>query len=85
MLRFHSPTPGKEIIDGYGLGAGRKFVDGVELWGHTGSIPGYAFVAYHSPQHQFTVVVMMNYDPDPRYEEYPGEISLRLLAAATRL
>jgi len=69
MLQFYSPCPGEEMTAGYGLGTSQYFIDGIEAWGHTGSIPGYRTLALYFPDSGSTVVMMINWDTDTALNE----------------
>ncbi|WP_348612452.1 serine hydrolase domain-containing protein [Halobaculum rarum] len=45
---------------GYGLGLRRVDIDGEELIGHTGTIPGYSAVALHHDDPPYTMAVLSN-------------------------
>ena len=45
---------------GCGLGLRRLVIDGHELWGHTGIIPGYSAISMYSPQQRHVITLMMN-------------------------
>lgn len=62
MLRFVDVdlAPYSDIMTGYGLGVMRFRTDGVELWGHTGDVPGFAAIVMHRPDKTLTVAILMN-------------------------
>lgn len=68
MLDFYvrEPTPDYPF-HGYGLGTLRWYWEGLELWGHGGSIPGYNSVALYSPDYNTTITVMTNFDNEAIY------------------
>lgn len=45
---------------GYGLGLRRLRIEGEELVGHSGTIPGYSGIALHNPRHNLTVAILSN-------------------------
>lgn len=45
---------------GYGLGVSHWEIDDVELWGHSGFIPGFSSITMYSPQHQYVISVLTN-------------------------
>ena len=48
MTRFvDARDPDIPAQTGYGLGLRRLVVDGNELWGHTGTIPGFGAAAFY--------------------------------------
>jgi D-alanyl-D-alanine carboxypeptidase len=47
-------------LTGYGLGIKRFIVGGDELFGHTGTIPGYSGIAVHNMKKGYTVCILGN-------------------------
>ncbi|WP_423999139.1 serine hydrolase domain-containing protein [Haloarcula salina] len=45
---------------GYGLGVRNLVIDGQELVGHTGTIPGYSAIAMHHDDPEYTIAVLSN-------------------------
>lgn len=45
---------------GYGLGLRRLVVDGQEVLGHTGTIPGYSAIIMHNTREGYTIAVLSN-------------------------
>lgn len=45
---------------GYGLGVRNLVIDGQELLGHTGTIPGYSAIAMHHDDPGYTIAVLSN-------------------------
>lgn len=45
---------------GYGFGLRRLVIDGQELWGHTGTFPGYSNVSMYSKEHDYAITVLSN-------------------------
>ena len=61
MTRFVDVTdPDVPDQTGYGLGLRRLVIDGHELWGHTGTIPGFGAVAVYWPKADATLAVISN-------------------------
>jgi D-alanyl-D-alanine carboxypeptidase len=62
LLSFVDVTlkPYSELMTGYGLGVMRFQAGGVEIWGHTGDVPGFAAILLHRPDKGLTAVVLMN-------------------------
>ncbi len=60
MLSFHSPTPGEDWMNGYGLGIARNVIEGIEWWGHAGWIFGYKSGVIYIPRFKLCVAVMAN-------------------------
>ncbi len=62
LLGFVDVTlkPYAELMTGYGLGVMRFEAGGVEIWGHTGDVPGFASILLHRPDQGLTAVVLMN-------------------------
>lgn len=63
MLTFHSPCPGEELVDGYGLGAVRfspALFNGLKVWGHGGNALGYAAACLYLPDYDVSIAVMDN-------------------------
>lgn len=44
----------------YGLGLGHLRIDGENLYGHTGTIPGYSAIAMHHDDPGYTIAVLGN-------------------------
>jgi D-alanyl-D-alanine carboxypeptidase len=53
---------GTAMWSGYGLGLGRQRVDGHEVWGHGGDIPGFHAELWHLPDRDLTLAVAWNDD-----------------------
>jgi D-alanyl-D-alanine carboxypeptidase len=51
---------GSALWQGYGLGLARQTVDGREVWGHVGHIPGFHTVLWHVPDDDLTWAVAWN-------------------------
>jgi len=65
MLQFVEPSDeDAEPGSGYGLGVERIRVDGVVLYGHSGSAPGYNSMMLYEPATKTAIVVAINEDPD---------------------
>jgi D-alanyl-D-alanine carboxypeptidase len=63
MFDFHSPCPGEEFIDGYGLGVlnfSTEFTRGIRAWGHAGNSLGFGAIAIYLPDYDVTVAMMDN-------------------------
>lgn len=45
---------------GYGLGIRHLRIDGEDVFGHTGTIPGYSAIAMHHENPQYTIAVLSN-------------------------
>ncbi len=60
MLAFHSPCPGEPLLSGYGLGVCQFFIEGTEMWGHAGNIPGYLAIVVYSPDCGAIISVLIN-------------------------
>jgi D-alanyl-D-alanine carboxypeptidase len=60
MLSFHSPTPGEDWMNGYGLGIARNVIQDIEWWGHAGWIFGYKSGVIYLPRFKLCVAVMTN-------------------------
>lgn len=45
---------------GYGLGMRHLRIDGADVFGHTGTIPGYSAIALHHEDPQYTIAVLSN-------------------------
>lgn len=50
------------LWDGYGLGLGHQLVDGREVWGHAGDIPGFHAELWHLPEQDLTMALAWNDD-----------------------
>ena len=59
MTAFNAGTA---MWSGYGLGLGRQRVDGHEVWGHGGDIPGFHAELWHLPDRDTTLAVAWNDD-----------------------
>jgi len=65
MLTFHSPTPGEPRFSGYGLGVGEispALTQGLEMWGHGGSVHGYTAIVGYLPEYGASIAAMVNFD-----------------------
>jgi D-alanyl-D-alanine carboxypeptidase len=59
MTAFNSGTA---MWAAYGLGLGRQYVGGHEVWGHGGDIPGFHAELWHLPDRDLTLAVAWNDD-----------------------
>jgi D-alanyl-D-alanine carboxypeptidase len=53
---------GTALWQGYGLGLARQTVDGREVWGHVGDIPGFHTELWHLPDEDLTMALAWNDD-----------------------
>ena len=55
-------APDEDIPEqtGYGLGLRQLAIDGEDLVGHTGSIPGYSGIVMHQVKKNYTIVILSN-------------------------
>jgi D-alanyl-D-alanine carboxypeptidase len=63
MLNFHSPCPGEDLIEAYGLGIGKfnhSIFNGLNIIGHGGNPIGYAAACFYLPDHGVAMGVMDN-------------------------
>ncbi|MFX0064383.1 MAG: serine hydrolase domain-containing protein [Candidatus Hermodarchaeota archaeon] len=60
MLTFHSPTPGEDWMEGYGLGIGEGNINGLKYWLHTGKIFGYTAGVVYLPNFRLTMSLLGN-------------------------
>jgi len=63
MLTFHSPCPGEELVDGYGLGVTKfslELFNGLQVWGHGGNALGYAAGCFYLPDYDVSLAIMDN-------------------------
>jgi len=63
MLTFHSPIPGRPITAGFGLGVERytpRYFNGLELWGHAGTAPGYFAFIWYLPEYGVSIGLISN-------------------------
>jgi D-alanyl-D-alanine carboxypeptidase len=67
MLSFHSPTPGEDWMNGYGLGIAKNEINGIRWWGHAGWIFGYKCGVIYLPDFNICLAVMSN-DNSPTSE-----------------
>jgi CubicO group peptidase (beta-lactamase class C family) len=58
MTTFHDGA----MWQGYGLGLGHQSVDGREVWGHSGDIPGFHAELWHLPDQDLTMTLAWNDD-----------------------
>lgn len=58
MTTFHDGA----MWQGYGLGLGHQSVDGRQVWGHSGDIPGFHAELWHLPDEDLTMAVDWNDD-----------------------
>jgi D-alanyl-D-alanine carboxypeptidase len=56
------PAPDEDVPmqTGYGLGLRRLVVNGVQLWGHTGTFPGFSNVSFYAPKYGYVITVLSN-------------------------
>jgi D-alanyl-D-alanine carboxypeptidase len=54
----------------YGLGLRHLRIDGEDLYGHTGTIPGYSAVALHHAEPEYTIAVLSNVSSIDQAEIY---------------
>jgi len=64
MLNFHSTGSADPNVPDYGLGVYRGYPANIEFWGHIGWEFGYDIVAAYSPEHQFYIVNLYNFNGD---------------------
>jgi D-alanyl-D-alanine carboxypeptidase len=63
MLNFHTPCPGEDLVNGYGLGVARfapELFNGLEIWGHGGNAIGYAAGCFYLPDYDVSIAIMDN-------------------------
>ena len=63
MLTFHSPTPGEPLVAEYGLGVLKfspEIFNELEVWGHSGSAPGYAAACLFLSDYDVSIGIMVN-------------------------
>jgi D-alanyl-D-alanine carboxypeptidase len=61
MKRFvEAPDKDVPLQTGYGLGIRNMVIDGENLVGHTGTIPGYSGIAMHNEHRRYTIVILSN-------------------------
>ena len=53
---------GRAMWEGYGLGLARQTVDGRDVWGHFGDIPGFHAELWHLPDEDITLAAAWNDD-----------------------
>ncbi|MFH0765879.1 MAG: serine hydrolase domain-containing protein [Calditrichota bacterium] len=83
MFEFVDIPAGWLPFTGYGLGMGRIDLEGRELWGHEGDIPGYNSILLHLPQPPVTLCVLMNGDVNNSAPETGYALMRRLIDALT--
>lgn len=61
-MRTFIDAPDKDVTTQgeYGLGLRHLRIDGEDLYGHTGTIPGYSAVALHHEEPEYTIAVLSN-------------------------
>ncbi|MBN1977725.1 MAG: beta-lactamase family protein [Anaerolineae bacterium] len=57
---IETPDEDMPLQAGYGLGVRNLIVGGENLFGHTGSIPGYSGIVMHNPEKRYTIAVLSN-------------------------
>ncbi len=61
MMNFlevkHKDYPG---LKGYGLGIKHFIIDGEDLYGHTGTVPGYSGIVLHNMKKGYTICILGN-------------------------
>ena len=57
---IEAPDEEVPLQQGYGLGIRNLVIDGENLIGHTGTIPGYSGIAMHNPEIHYTIVILSN-------------------------
>lgn len=55
-----APDQDAPLQTGYGLGIRKLVIEGEDLIGHTGTIPGYSGIAMHNPEKNCTIAVLSN-------------------------
>jgi D-alanyl-D-alanine carboxypeptidase len=55
-----APNAGWPEKVGYGLGPEKLVINGENLIGHTGVVPGYSSIAMHNEEKRYTIVVLSN-------------------------
>lgn len=55
-----APDEDVEEQQGYGLGIRHLRIDGGDVFGHTGTIPGYSGIAMHHEDPEYTITVLSN-------------------------
>jgi CubicO group peptidase (beta-lactamase class C family) len=63
MLNYHSPCPGENLVDGYGLGVvdfNPSLFNGLRVIGHGGNAPGYAAASLYFPNIGVCIGIMDN-------------------------
>lgn len=61
-MRTFVDAPDEDVPEqrGYGLGVRHLRIDGEDLVGHTGTIPGYSGIAMHHEDPRYTIAVLSN-------------------------
>lgn len=63
MKEYRRPTPGEDLVDGYGLGLykfNKDMVNGLEVIGHGGNPVGYAAGAFYLEEYGICMAIMDN-------------------------
>lgn len=61
-MQTFTDAPDEDVPEqqGYGLGIRHLQIDGEDVFGHTGTIPGYSAIAMHHDDPQYTIAVLSN-------------------------
>lgn len=61
-MRTFADTPDEDVTTQveYGPGLRHLRIDGKDLYGHTGTIPGYPAIAMHHDDPEYTIAVLSN-------------------------
>ena len=62
QMKIFVDAPDEEVPSrkGYGLGTRYLIIDGEDLIGHTGTLPGYSGIAMHNENKNYTIVILSN-------------------------
>ena len=62
QMKIFVDAPDEEMParKGYGLGTRYLIINGEDLFGHTGTLPGYSGIAMHNENKNYTIVILSN-------------------------
>jgi D-alanyl-D-alanine carboxypeptidase len=75
-------------LRGYGLGIKHFIIDGEDLYGHTGTVPGYSGIVLHNIKKGYTICILDNLsviDQEGLLKDAQGKIVMPMLKADNKI